>query len=163
MRKQCQMLGITRSTLYYRSAGISERDNMMMNILDDQYTKTPFYGVLRMRETLRANGYKVGKCHVRTLLRTMGLEAVFAKPSTSKPHSEHRIYPYLLTGVTTTRQNQVWSTDITYISLRHGFAYLGGDHGLVQSVCIELAAIEHIRQRILRGGTGRGTKQVRKS
>lgn len=124
MRKQCQMLGITRSTLYYRPAGISERDHMMMNILDDQYTKTPFYGVLRMRETLRANGYKVGKCHVRTLLRTMGLEAVFAKPNMSKSHPEHRIYPYLLTGVTVTCPNQVWSTDITYIRLRYGFAYL---------------------------------------
>ena len=124
MRRQCRLLGIARSTLYYEAAGISERDCDMMNLLDEQYTKTPYYGVLRMTATLRASGWEVGKCHVRTLLRSMGLEAVFAKPNTSKPHPEHKIYPYLLTGVTATYPNQVWGTDITYIRLMHGFAYL---------------------------------------
>ena len=124
MRAQCRMLDITRSTLYYEPAGISERDQLLMKILDEQYTKTPFYGVLRMTESLRAYGYEVGKCHTRTLLRTMGLEAVFAKPNLSRPHPEHRIYPYLLGGVTVERPNQVWSVDITYIRLTQGFGYL---------------------------------------
>ena len=77
-----------------------------------------------MRAMLNNRGYKVGKCHVRTLLRKMGLSAVFAKPKLSKPHPEHRIYPYLLAGVTAERINQIWSTDITYIRLRQGFGYL---------------------------------------
>lgn len=124
LRAQCRMLQINRATLYYEPAQTSERDQLLMKVLDEQYTKPPFYGVLRMTESLRAYGYEVGKCHVRTLLRTMGLEAVFAKPNLSKPHPAHRIYPYLLSDVTVERPNQVWSADITYIRLTQGFAYL---------------------------------------
>jgi len=124
LREQCRLLKINRATLYYRPAGISQRDREMMNFLDEQYTKTPFYGVLRMTESLRAAGYQVGKCHVRTLLRKMGLEAVFTKPDLSKPHPQHRIYPYLLKDGEIVRPNQVWSADITYVRLAVGFAYL---------------------------------------
>lgn len=77
-----------------------------------------------MTEYLNRQGYEAGKCHVRTLLRTMGLNAVYAKKSTSKPHPEHKIYPYLLSGTVISRPNQVWSTDITYIRLEEGFGYL---------------------------------------
>ncbi len=97
-RKQCELLTINRSSLYYSFRGISERDQKMMNLLDEQYTKTPFYGVLRMREYLKSLGYIVGKEHVRTLLRKMGLEAIYTKPNLSKPHPKHKIYPYLLKG-----------------------------------------------------------------
>lgn len=96
----------------------------MMNLLDVEYTKHPFYGVRKMKKHLRSKGYKVGNDHVRTLLRKMGLFAVFAKPNLSKPHSEHKIYPYLLRDVEIKRPNQVWSADITYIRLGQGFAYL---------------------------------------
>lgn len=95
-----------------------------MNLLDEQYTKTPFYGVLRMTQFLKSIGYAVGKDHVRTLLRKMGLSAVFAKPNLSKPHPAHKVYPYLLRAVTIERPNQVWSADITYVRLLYGFAYL---------------------------------------
>lgn len=95
-----------------------------MRLLDGQYTQTPFYGVRKMTKFLRDAGHKVGRDHVRTLLRRMGLEAVYAKPNTSKPHPEHKVYPYLLGGVDVTRINQVWSADITYIKLAQGFAYL---------------------------------------
>lgn len=95
-----------------------------MNLLDAEYTEHPFYGVRKMKKHLNKKGYLVGNDHVRTLLRKMGLVAVFAKPNLSKPHPAHRIYPYLLKDVELTRSNQVWSTDITYVRLGHGFAYL---------------------------------------
>jgi len=95
-----------------------------MDMLDAQYTRTPFYGVRNMTTYLRLLGYEIGKDHVRTLLRNMGLVAVFPKPNLSKPHPDNRIYPYLLRDVEITRPNQVWSTDITYIKLSGGFAYL---------------------------------------
>ena len=124
LRRQCQLLGINRSSLYYQPCGVSEGNLQLMNLLDEQYTKTPFYGVRRMREFLQRLGYEVGKDRVRTLLRDMGLMAVYPKPKTSKPHPEHKIYPYLLEDVEIIRPNQVWSTDITYIRLAQGFAYL---------------------------------------
>jgi putative transposase len=118
------LLGINRSTVYYRPIGISGRDHELMNLLDEQYTKTPFYGVIKMTEYLRIKEYKVGRDHVRTLLRRMGLEAVYAKKNTSKGHPGHRIYPYLLKDVTIRCPNHVWSADITYIRLGQGFVYL---------------------------------------
>ncbi len=110
--------------MYYKPVGISECDIEMMNLLDKQHTKAPFYGVIKMTRYLSDKGFVVGKEHVRTLLRKMGLEAIFAKPNLSKPHSEHKIYPYLLKDVEIVRPNQVWSADITYIRLERGFAYL---------------------------------------
>jgi len=124
LRKQSLLLGINWSSLYYKPVGISERDQEMMRLMDEQYTKTPFYGVAKMTEFLRSKKFVVGKDHVRTLLRKMGLFAVFAKPNLSKPHLEHRIYPYLLKDVKIVSPNQVWSADITYVRLTVGFAYL---------------------------------------
>lgn len=118
------MLGFNWSTLYYKLVGIRPLDREMMELLDAQYTDTPFYGVNKMTEYLRSREYEVGRDHVRTLLRKMGLEAVFAKPNLSKPHPEHLVYPYLLNDVDIERVNQVWSIDITYIRLAQGFAYL---------------------------------------
>jgi putative transposase len=110
--------------MYYKPAGISQRDMLFMNLLDAQYTRTPFWGVRNMTTYLRSLGYGVGKDRVRTLLRRMGLEAIFAKPNLSKPHPQHKIYPYLLKDVDIVRPNQAWSVDITYIRLAYGFAYL---------------------------------------
>lgn len=95
-----------------------------MNLLDEQYTKTPFYGVRNMTLAMRALGFMVGKDHIRTLLRKMGLSAIFPKPNLSRPHPENKIYPYLLRDMEITRSNQVWCADITYIRLSWGFAYL---------------------------------------
>lgn len=124
MQKQCQLLGINWSSMYYEPVGISEVDQKMMNLLDEEYTEHLFYGVPKMTEYLNIKGYKVGKCHTRTLLGKMGLKAVVPKPNTSKAHSENKIYPYLLREVMINRVNQVWSADITYIKLRQGYAYL---------------------------------------
>jgi putative transposase len=103
---------------------MSEEDKMLMRLLDEQYTKTPFYGVRKMTNSMRKQGHTVGKDHVRTLLRDMGLTAVFPKPNLSKPHPENRIYPYLLRDLDVMRSNQVWCADITYVRLAWGFAYL---------------------------------------
>lgn len=124
MRRQCLIVGLNRASFYYQPVPLSERDRLMMDLLDAQYTRTPFYGVRNMTTYLRALGYEVGKDHVRTLLRNMGLAAVFPKPNLSKPHPESKIYPYLLRDIEITRPNQVWSADITYIKLTGGFAYL---------------------------------------
>jgi putative transposase len=117
-------LGLNRSGWYYKPVPLSELDRTLMNLLDEQYTRTPFYGVRNMTTYLRDKGYWVGKDHVRTLLRKMGLVAVFPKPNLSKPHPENRIFPYLLRDLEILRPNQVWCADITYIRLRFGFAYL---------------------------------------
>lgn len=124
IRKQCDLLDINRSSLYYKLIKISDRDLEMMRLLDEQYIKTPFYGVRKMTRHLKDLGYKIGKDHTRTLLRLMGLNAIYPKPKTSTANSEHSVYPYLLRDVEITRANQVWSADITYIRLAHGFVYL---------------------------------------
>lgn len=95
-----------------------------MRLLDEQYTRTPFYGVCRMTAWLRAKGYRVNEKRIRRLLRLMGLEAIYQRPRLSVPAPGHRLYPYLLRGAVIERVNQVWSTDITYIRLLYGFVYL---------------------------------------
>lgn len=94
---------------------------MLMRLMDEQYTRTPFYGVRKMTAWLRTEGYEVNKKRVQRLMRQMGLEAIYPKPRLSRSGGSHRIYPYLLRGVAMDRPNQVWSADITYIRLRHGF------------------------------------------
>jgi putative transposase len=124
VRRQCDLLGLSRGSWHYRSAGESEENLHLMRLLDEQYTRTPVYGVLRMTAWLQRQGYAVNAKRVRRLLRTMGLTAIYPGPKTSLPAPPHRIYPYLLRGVAITRPNFVWSTDITYIRLTHGFVYL---------------------------------------
>jgi putative transposase len=122
--RQCALLGLSRSSFYYRSQGESAENLYLMRLLDEQYTQTPFYGVRRMTVWLRQQGYAVNTKRVARLLHTMGLETIYPKPRTSQPHPGHRVYPYLLRGVPITRVNQVWSTDITYVRLHGGFVYL---------------------------------------
>ena len=101
-----------------------KRNLLLMRLLDEQYTRTPFYGTRKMTAWLQLQGYRVNRKRVTRLLRTMGLEALTPQPSTSRLAVEHPKYPYLLRGITVERINQVWSTDITYIRLRRGFVYL---------------------------------------
>ena len=124
LRRQCGLLGINRSSLYYPPAGESEENLHLMRLLDEQYTRTPSYGVLRMTAWLRHLGYAVNPKRVRRLLRTLGLEAVYPKPVTSQPNPAHEVYPYLLRGLVIDHCDQVWSADITYVRLTSGFVYL---------------------------------------
>jgi putative transposase len=125
VREQCRLLGVARSTVYYEPPGPSVSDLSVMRRIDEQYTRTPFYGVERMTASLRREGVGIGHNRVRRLLRVMGLEAIYPKPRLSVPGGpQHRIYPYLLRGFRIERPNQVWSADITYIRLSQGFVYL---------------------------------------
>ena len=124
VRRQCELLDLNRSSFYYDPMPVSPEDLMVMNQIDEIYTKWPFYGSRRMSRELKALGFSIGRKHTGRLMRVMGLEAVFPKPNTSKPHPDHPVYPYLLRGVNVNRTNQVWSMDITYIRLKRGFVYL---------------------------------------
>lgn len=124
VRRQCELLQINRSNLYCQPASETEENLCLMRLLDEQYTKTPCYGVLRMTAYLRQQGHSVNPKRVRRLLRIMGLEAIYQKPDLSKPNPDHKVYPYLLRGQVIDRCDQVWSTDITYIRLVSGFVYL---------------------------------------
>ena len=122
--RQCELLGLARSSLYYQVRGENERNLKLLRMLDEQYTRTPFYGVPRMTAWLGTLGETVNEKRVRRLLRVLGLQAIYPKPRLSAAAPGHKIYPYLLRNVAITRVNQVWSTDITYIRLRQGFIYL---------------------------------------
>lgn len=123
--RQCELLGLARSTCYYTPVPESPENLYLMRLLDEKYTETPVYGVRRMTQWLQKDMHlAVNEKRVRRLLRTMGLEAIYPKPNLSKPAPENRIYPYLLRGVPIVRKDQVWSTDITYLRLREGFMYL---------------------------------------
>jgi putative transposase len=122
--RQCDLVGLPRSTYYYHTQEESAENLTLMRLLDTQYTDTPYYGVRRMTAWLRSQGYAVNHKRVARLMHTMGIEAIYPKPHLSQGHPTHRVYPYLLRGVPITRVNQVWSTDITYIRLHGGFIYL---------------------------------------
>lgn len=117
-------MGISRAGLYYTPVPESEENLKLMRLLDEQYTRTPFYGVRRMRHWLTEQGYRVNVKRVRRLLRQMGLEAIYPKPWLSQAAPGHRLYPYRLRGLKIERPNQVWASDITYVRLRQGFIYL---------------------------------------
>jgi putative transposase len=117
-------LGVNRSGLYYESTGESEENLRYMRLIDEQYTKTPFYGSRKMAKWLVNEGHPVNRKRIARLMEVMGIEAVYPKPKLSQPGEGHKIYPYLLRGITVERVNQVWSTDITYIRMAQGFVYL---------------------------------------
>jgi putative transposase len=124
VRRQCALLGVNRSGLYYQPRGESEESLMLMRLIDQEYTRHPFLGSRRIREWLCGRGYRVGRNRVHRLMQLMGIEAVYPKPKLSQPGEAHKVYPYLLNGVEVTRVNQVWSTDITYVRMAGGFVYL---------------------------------------
>ena len=124
LSRQCALLDISRSGLYYRKAGISEKDLTLMKLIDHQYLATPFYGTRRIAVWLKGQSYQVNRKHVRRLMRLMGLRAIYRRPRTSQPGKGHKIYPYLLRSLAITRPNQVWAADITYIPMARGFLYL---------------------------------------
>lgn len=124
MRAQSQLLKVNRNRLNPRRIPISQEDELIMRDLDNIYTKWPFYGQRKLLRELCKLGWKIGRKRTRRLMKVMGIEALVPKPSLSVPNKEHKIYPYLLRNLTVTEVDQVWCTDITYIPMERGHAYL---------------------------------------
>jgi putative transposase len=124
IQKQAEVLAISRSSVYYQARPVSEPDLWLMRQIDELHLNYPFAGSRMLRDLLGHQGLEVGRRHIRTLMRRMGIEAIYRRPNTSKPAPGHRIYPYLLRGLAITRPNQVWAMDITYIPMARGFVYL---------------------------------------
>ena len=122
--RQAKLLGVSRSSVYYRPRPDSQEELDLLKRLDELFTENPVYGSRRLQQMLKREGVRVGRRRIRRLMRKLGLWAVGPKPDTSKPHPEHKVYPYLLRGLNIERPNHVWATDITYIRMRHGFLYL---------------------------------------
>jgi putative transposase len=122
--QQAEILQISRSTVYYEPHPVSAEDLWLMRQIDELHLNYPFAGSRMLRDLLRQQGLEVGRRHIKTLMRRMGVEAIYRRPNTSKPAPGHRIYPYLLRGLAITRPNQVWAMDITYIPMARGFVYL---------------------------------------
>lgn len=124
LTRQSLILELSRSSLYYEAVPTSERDVKLILLIDGIHLKYPFYGIRRIRNELRDLGHEVGRCHVGTLMKKMGIRALYPKPRLSNPNLEHKIYPYLLRDLEITHANQVWASDITYIPMAKGFCYL---------------------------------------
>ncbi len=122
--RQCQLLSLNRSTVYYQPKGASDEDLRLMRRIDEMHLKRPFYGSRRIRDWLWEEGYDVNRKRVQRLMRQMGIAALYPKKGTSRPGKGHKIYPYLLKGLEIDRPNQVWSADVTYIPMARGFVYL---------------------------------------
>ena len=122
--KQAEALNISRSSVYYLPRPVSAADLALMRRIDELHLEFPFAGSRMLRGLLAAEGSKVGRRHVKTLMQRMGIEALYRRPRTTKPEPGHKIYPYLLRGIEITRANQVWAMDITYIPMARGFVYL---------------------------------------
>jgi putative transposase len=122
--KQCRILNLSRSGMYYVPLLVSDKDRELMRLIDEIHLECPYARSRGVRNELWNKGRKVGRSHVRTLMRKMGIEALYRKPRLTKTHPEHTIYPYLLRGATITEANAVWCSDITYIPMAKGFCYL---------------------------------------
>jgi putative transposase len=121
---QGRILELSRSSLYYEAVPISNRDLELMRLIDEIHLKHPFMGSRSIRDQVQDMGHKVGRQHVSTLMKKMGIAAMYRKPRLSKPHPDHKVYPYMLSNLDISRANQVWAADITYIPMARGFCYL---------------------------------------
>jgi len=124
LTRQSEILELSRSSLYYETMPVSARDLELMRLIDEIHMKHPYMGSRSIRDQLQDRGYQVGRQHVSTLMRKMGIAALYQKPRLSKPHPDHKVYPYLLLGMEITKANHVWAADITYLPMARGFCYL---------------------------------------
>ena len=167
LARQAEALGISRGSVSYAPQPVSAADLAVMRRMDDLHLAFPFAGSRMLRDLLMAEGFRVGRLHVATLMKRMGLEAIYRKPNTSKPAPGHKIYPYLLRKLPVTRPNQVWAMDLTYIPMARGFAHGKGlclsrcGRRLVQPARPCLAALHYHGSGILHRGAGRSSGPLR--
>ena len=152
--RQCELLGLPRSSYYYTAQPPSERDLRQMRMIDEEYTRHPFRGSRRMRDYLEEQGEAACRDRVRRLMWQLGLHAVYPKKRLSLENKEHEKYPYLLRGLEIARPNQVWCSDITYIRLNGGFVYLTAVMDWYSRFVLSLGPVDHARYGVLRHGTG---------
>lgn len=124
VKRQAELLGISRGSVYYHPEPVSESDLRLMRRIDELHLEHPFAGSRMLRDLLRRDGIEVGRRHVATLMRRIGIEAMYRKPNTSRKHPSHPVFPYLLRGLAVERPGQVWALDITYIPMARGWVYL---------------------------------------
>ena len=124
VKRQAALVGISRGTVYYQPEPIGDVDLRLMRRIDELHLELPFAGSRMLRDLLIGEGVEVGRRHVATLMRKMGIEALYRKPNTSKKHPKHAVFPYLLRGMSIDRANQVWAMDITYVPMARGFVFL---------------------------------------
>jgi putative transposase len=124
LSRQSEILELSRSSLYYEAVPVSDRDLELLRLIDEIHLKYPFMGSRSIRDQLQDKGHQVGRQHVSTLMKKMGIAAMYRKPRTSNPNPAHKVYPYLLRGLDITRANYVWAADITYLPMARGFCYL---------------------------------------
>ena len=156
MRRQCALLAVTRSSVYYEPVVPDAEEWALMRRIDELHLQHPYFGSRMITQTLKAEGPVINRKRVQRLMRLMGLESTAPQPTTSTPAPDHPVYPYLLRGLTIARPNQVWATDITYIPMARGFAYLVAIHRLVLPPGPGVAAVQHAGHGLLhRGVEGR--------
>ena len=124
LTRQGEILELSRASLYYEAVPVSARDIELIGLIDELHLKYPFMGSRSIRDQLQDMGHKVGRLHVSTLMKKMGICALYRKPRLSKPHPDHKVYPYLLRNLKISKANHVWATDITYVPMARGFCYL---------------------------------------
>ena len=161
--RQCTLLGIARSSFYYRPRPESAEELDLLKRLDRIFTDHPVYGSRRLQVALSREGVSVGRRRIRRLMRKLGLWAVRPKRNTSKPNPAHKVYPYLLRGKVIDQANQVWASDITYIPMRRGFLYLVAIIDWATRRVLSWRAVEHAHGGVLRRGARRGAGPVRQA
>ncbi len=161
VKRQAELVGISRGTAYYEPRPIDDEDLTLMRRIDELHLESPFAGARMLRDMLRHEGFEIGRRHVGTLMRRMGLQALYRKPNTSKRHPAHPVFPYLLRGLAIERANHVWAMDITYIPMARGFVFLAAvldwasRRVLAHRVSITMEAdfcIEALQEAIVRYG-----------
>ena len=160
VRRQCALLSVARSGVYRPKPVAGADDLAVMRRIDELHLELPFYGSRRMTFELNKEGRGVNRKRVQRLMRVMGIEALVPRPGTSKAAPGHKIYPYLLRGLKITEPNHVWAADVTYIPMACGFLYLVA---IIDWATSGMAAVEHQRCELLRGGAGGGAASVRKA
>ncbi|MBU2603992.1 MAG: IS3 family transposase [Actinobacteria bacterium] len=161
VNRQAELLDVSRGSVYYEPVPTSEADLALMAAMDEIHLALPFYGISRIRDELRDRGFTVGRGHVATLMRKMGMQARYPKRRLSKPHPGHTVYPYLLRGLDITRAGQVWCADITYLPMAARLLLPYGGHGLGEPTRTQLATLEHPGRLLLHRGARRGPATLR--